>query len=677
MANIFKPPCDEAAIRSGSSGLPCPPSAERWILTATILASSMAFIDGTAVNVALPALQRSLGATALDVQWIVESYALSLAALLLVGGSAGDRFGRRAIFCSGVGLFTLASIACAASSTVGRLVAARTVQGVGAALLIPGSLAILSTSFAEERRDQAIATWSGFTSITAAVGPLVGGWLVEHLSWRAVFLINAPLAGAVLLITISWVPESRDGERKGGLDSLGASLATLGLAALVYGLIESSRSGFGDRLVIVGITGGVSLLGMFFAVEKRSSEPMLPFALFQSRSFAGANLVTFLLYAALGGGMFFVPLDLIQVQGYSATAAGAALLPFVLIVFLLSRWSGTLVKRYGAKLPLVLGPLVAAVGFELFTVPDVGGSYWTSFFPAVATLGAGMALTIAPLTATVMGAVPRERAGTASGVNNAISRTAGLFGIAILGIVILHSSARELDRRLTRMDLSPANRRAVVAQTIRLAGAELPSDIDDGTRAGLSRAIAGSFVVGFRMVMRTAAGLALASALAALMMIEGSSRLVLADAPDHVAMVIKEGVHARRGRANSTTAFRSATALFVAYWVVAAVGAHGAEPLRLNAKQAKNHIGDTATVCGVVASTKYAASSRRSPTFLNLDLPYPRHIFTIVIWGTDRAKFGTPEVTYSGKRVCVSGTIQEYRGKPEIIATSPDQITLQ
>jgi EmrB/QacA subfamily drug resistance transporter len=523
MANIFKPPCDEASIQSVSTAAPCVPTAEVWILAATILASSMAFIDGTVVNVALPALQRSLGATALDVQWIVESYALSLAALLLVGGSAGDRFGRRLIFCSGVALFALASVACAASSTVGRLIAARTVQGVGAALLIPGSLAILSASFAEERRDRAIATWSGFTSITAAVGPLVGGWLIEHFSWRAVFLINLPLAAAVLLISLRWIPESRDGERKASLDSLGACLATLGLAALVYGLIESSRSGFNDRLVVVAITGGVLLLGMFLVVEARSSEPMLPLALFQSRSFGGANLVTFLLYAALGGGMFFVPLNLIQVQGYSATAAGAALLPFILIVFLLSRWSGTLVKRHGAKLPLVFGPLVAALGFGLFVTPDVGGSYWTTFFPAVAALGFGMALTIAPLTATVMGTVARNRAGIASGVNNAVSRTAGLFGIAILGIAILHSSSKELNRRLSGMDLSPAIRGAVELQTIRLAGADLPADIDEKTRAALSHAVAESFVVGFRTVMTAAAALALASALTALMMIDGSS----------------------------------------------------------------------------------------------------------------------------------------------------------
>jgi hypothetical protein len=262
---------------------------------------------------------------------------------------------------------------------------------------------------------------------------------------------------------------------------------------------------------------------MFVVVEARSCEPMLPLELFQSRSFGGANLVTFLLYAALGGGMFFVPLNLIQVQGYSATAAGAALLPFILIVFLLSRWSATLVKRHGAKLPLVVGPLVAALGFGLFMAPDVGGSYWTTFFPAVAALGFGMALTIAPLTATVMGAVARNRAGTASGVNNAVSRTAGLFGIAILGIAVLHSSSKELDRRLARMDLSPAIRRAVELQTIRLAGADLPSNIDEKTRAALSRAVAESFVAGFRTVMAAAAGLALASALTALMMIDGIS----------------------------------------------------------------------------------------------------------------------------------------------------------
>jgi len=522
MANIFKPPCDEAVVRSRPTAFPCARAAEPWILTATILGSSMAFIDGTVVNVALPALQASFDATVADVQWIVESYGISLAALLLVGGSMGDRFGRRRIFCLGAALFALASVWCAASFSVGQLIAARAAQGVGGALLVPGSLAILSASLDEERREEAIGTWSAFTSITAAVGPLIGGWLIEHVSWRAVFLLNVPLALVVLLISIRRVPETRDLERTASLDWEGAGLATLGLAAVVYGLIESSRSGFRHPAVLVALGAGVVSLGLFLLIEARSRHAMLPLGLFHSANFGGANLVTLFLYAALGGGMFFVPLNLIQVQGYSATAAGAALLPFILLVFLVSPWSAKLVKHYGAKVPLVAGPVVAAIGYALFMNFGVGDSYWTSFFPAVTTLGLGMAVTIAPLTATVMGAVGKDRAGVASGVNNAVSRTAGLFGIAVLGIVTLHGSSRELDRRLARLDVSAEARHFVYEQRGRLAGLDLPSSLDDETRRALLHAVDESFIVGFRAVMAAAAGLALTSALTAFFMIDGS-----------------------------------------------------------------------------------------------------------------------------------------------------------
>ncbi|HEV3238732.1 MAG TPA: MFS transporter [Gemmataceae bacterium] len=522
MTQILKQPCDEAIILARPAAAPCAPRSEPWILAATILGSSMAFIDGTAVNVALPALQQNLHATVVDAQWVVESYALFLAALLLVGGSMGDRFGRRLIFCSGVALFALASAWCGAARGIGELILARAVQGIGGALLVPGSLAIISASFDEERRGQAIGTWSAFTAITASVGPVIGGWLIENISWRAVFFINVPLALVVLLLSFLHVPENRAHDDNHGLDWLGTGLATVGLGALVYGLIESSRAGFASSVVSASLAAGALSLTAFFLHEARADNPMLPLTLFHSRDFRGANLVTFFLYTALGGAIFFLPLNLIQVQGYSATTAGAAWLPFILIMFFLSRWAGGLIKNFGARLPLVAGPLIAAVGFTLFMLPDVGGSYWTTFFPALVVLGLGMAVSVAPLTTTVMNAVAQDKAGVASGVNNAVSRIGGLLGIALLGIVIQQAFNHKLDQRLARLPLALEVRRSIDEQRIRLAGAESSSGIDSQTQQALKEAIDESFVFGFRLVMMVASGLAVASAFSAFVMIQGT-----------------------------------------------------------------------------------------------------------------------------------------------------------
>jgi len=492
-----------------------PKTSERWVLVATILGSSMTFIDGTAVNVALPALQADLGATVSEVQWVIEAYALFLSALLLVGGSLGDRYGRRRVFLAGVVGFAAASAACGLAASTGLLIAARAFQGIAAALLVPGSLALLSASFDEGRRGKAVGAWSAFSAITAAVGPLLGGWLVDRASWRWVFFLNLPLALAVVVLALRFVPESRDEEETGSPDLAGALLATLGLGGLTFGLIESSRLGWGHPLVVAGLLLGAAGLAGFVAVEARVANPIMPLSLFRSRTFAGANLLTLWLYAALGGALFFLPFDLIQMHGYSATAAGAALLPFILMMFLLSRWAGGLADRHGPRLPLTIGPAVAAAGFVLFALTGLGGSYWTTFFPAAVVLGLGMAICVAPLTTAVLGAVETRHAGIASGVNTAVSRSAGLLAIAVLGVVMLGIFGRGLDRRLAASDLPPAARQEMSAQREKLAALPIPAGLAGPARAEARDAVARSFLAGFRGVMLTAAGLALLASLSA------------------------------------------------------------------------------------------------------------------------------------------------------------------
>src|SRR6266481_4912115 len=474
-------PCDEGLVLSKAATAPCRESSARWILLATILGSSMAFIDGTVVNVTLAKLQANLDATVLQVQWVMEAYSLLLAGFLLLGGSLGDRYGRRRLFLLGVAVFALASLWCGLAPNIAQLIAARALQGLGGALLVPGSLAIIGASFSEKSRGRAIGTWSAFTAITTAIGPVVGGWLIEQVSWRAVFFINLPLALIVVIISFFHVPESRDETERQKLDWAGAMLTVIGLGLLTYGLIESSRSGFASFTVIGTLAAGAVVLLLLVAFEARVSNPMIPAALFRSRNFSGANLLTFLLYGALGGALFFFPLNLIQVQGYSATAAGAALLPLTLILFFLSRWGGGLAERVGARTTLVIGPMIAAV----------------------------------------MNAVTENRVGIASGINNAISRGAALLAIAAFGIVMLHIFNHSLDQHLSTLELSPTVRRSLDAQRVRLAGATLPDEVAPPMRVVIQQAINDSFVEGFRYVMFIGAGLAMASAISSFVLIDG------------------------------------------------------------------------------------------------------------------------------------------------------------
>jgi EmrB/QacA subfamily drug resistance transporter len=521
MTNILKPPCDEGVIRFTAEDSSRPVRTGVWVLIATILGSSMAFIDGTVVNVALPVLQRELRATVVDVQWVVEAYALFLSALILVGGALGDHFGHKRVFALGVALFTGASVLCGLSPNVKLLIMARALQGIGGALLIPGSLAIISASFDSAQRGQAIGTWSGFTAITSAIGPVLGGWLVEHAGWRWVFFVNVPLA-AIVFGVLFRVPESRSEKEKcRALDGWGTLFVTVGLGGIVYGLIEAGNSGFAQTKTLAALLVGVIALAAFLLAEMRGRSPMLPLNLFRSATFSGTNLLTFLLYGALGAALFFVPFNLIGVQGYSPTAAGASNLPLILIIFFLSRWSGGLVARYGAKRPLIIGPMIAAVGFALFAWPGIGGSYWTTFFPAFVVLGIGMAISVAPLTTTVMGSVDAQHAGIASGINNSIARTAGLLAIAVLGLAALTFFSSHLQNHVATLHLPAEIGNRVMAQKNKLLNIDLPGGLSLETAASVKRAIAESFVASFRVLMGMAALLALASSFCALLLIDG------------------------------------------------------------------------------------------------------------------------------------------------------------
>jgi EmrB/QacA subfamily drug resistance transporter len=406
-----------------------------WVLVAAILGSAMTFIDSTAVNVSLPIIQRELHTTTGQTQWVIEGYALFLSALILLGGALGDLYGRKLIFGIGVLIFALASIACAFANDITVLIVARCIQGIGGALSTPGSLALISAAYEEQERGRAIGLWSGFSALTSAAGPIIGGWLTQSFSWRFVFVINVPIAIAVLVILAACVPESRDESADRRIDVIGAALATAGLGLLVYGLIDLN-GGRVSVMALVSVVVGIAALIGFVLFERRTPDPMLRPDLFASRSFSIANVYTFLLYTALGGSLYFVPFILINVHHYSPAQAGAALLPFVFIMALSSRWSGGLVARIGPRTPLLFGAILAGLGFLAYALPGSDGSYWTTFFPAASILGLGGALFVAPLTTTVMDSVSVEHSGVASGVNNAVARAAGLIGVAVLGVVV-------------------------------------------------------------------------------------------------------------------------------------------------------------------------------------------------------------------------------------------------
>jgi EmrB/QacA subfamily drug resistance transporter len=524
MANIVREPCDEGVIRSAP---PCPDrsgSVGRWVLLATILGSTVVFVDGTVTTLALPALQRDLHATVGDAQWVIEAYSLFLSALILVGGALGDQLGRRRLFMIGVGVFAIASAGSGLAVNVPMLLFWRGVQGVGGAMLTPGSLAIISATFSGAARGRAIGTWSGFSAVAGVIGPVLGGALIQYASWRWVFFINLPLAAVVLYVSWRHVPESVDQDDLGKpIDWRGAALGTMGLGLVVFGLIQSQTSGLSVLVLVSLLIGIVALVGFVFN-ERVAAMPMMPLTLFKSPVFAGTNVLTLLLYGALSGAFFFLPLNLIEVQRYPTAVAGAAMLPGILILSVLSRWTGGIVARTGPRLPLTIGPAVAGFGLLLFAFAGIGRSYWISFFPAAIVFGIGMAITVAPLTTAVMGAVPQSHAGVASGINNAVARTAGLLAIAVFGVIFVARFNADLDQRMAANAVPSQARSLIQAERSQLAAAKIPAEISPAVRSAVRSSLDKAFVDSFNVAMFVATGLAFAGALISWIVIPSPAR---------------------------------------------------------------------------------------------------------------------------------------------------------
>jgi EmrB/QacA subfamily drug resistance transporter len=513
MSSLRTRPCEDAIIQSTSVAVPRAASAKLWVLVATILASSIANIDESVINVALPAIETDLATSIVTIQWLVNAYTLCLSALLLVGGASADQFGRRRFFIIGVSIFAAASLWCGIAPSLTQLISARAAQGIGAALLIPCSLALIGATFDENERGKAIGTWAGFSAVATAIAPLLGGWIVDHFSWRWIFLINPLLALPTIWIAYRHLPESRDPEAKPGLDWRGATLVLLGLGGLIFGLIAAPISGWSDPIVLAALTGGLTALTAFVWVEYESSAPMLPVDLFRSRTFSAVNLLTLLLYAALGGVMFFVPFALIQVGGYPATLAGAAFLPFTVLMAVLSRWSGGLLDRFGPRLPLVIGPAIGALGIAVMALMVQRGSYW-QFLGAIVILGFGMVVTVAPLTTTVINAVPAHQVGVASGVNNAVSSVANLLAVAILGGIAVATLNHALDRDLQAAALSETTKQAIEAARGQLVIEPALAKVQGVDRPMAQLILRGALAESIRSVLLVAALLALSAAAA-------------------------------------------------------------------------------------------------------------------------------------------------------------------
>jgi EmrB/QacA subfamily drug resistance transporter len=495
----------------------------KWIMASTILASAMAFIDATALNVALPSLQKTLNASGTDLFWILNAYLLMLASLIILGGSLGDKLGRKKIFITGIIIFICGSAACGLSPDVNFLIVCRSIQGLGGALMIPGSLSIISSSFTAKERGKAIGTWSSITTMVTIGGPILGGALADAGLWRYIFFINIPIGIVSVLILILKVNESRDEETDHALDYPGALTSLTGLALLTFGFLRIPEVGFKNPQAYLSLTGGAIALAIFIFIEQHSKHPMMPLKLFSNKTFSGANLLSFFLYAGLTAGILFLSLDLIQAQGYSQFEAGLTLLPFTLFMIFLARFAGSLADKHGPRLLLIAGPAVAGIGLLLLSfVKQTNGpsAYFTSFFPGILFFGLGMSFTVAPLTTAVMGALPDHYSGTASGINNATTRIAGVFANAILGALAILIFFVFLNERISNLKLNNHERTLVTEQVKNLGNTKLSIQITGTNRSIILKAYKEGFIHAYGNVMRICAMLAFAGALMSFLFIK-------------------------------------------------------------------------------------------------------------------------------------------------------------
>jgi len=494
----------------------------KWIMVSAILASAMAFIDGTALNVVLPSLQKSLNATGADLFWLLNAYLLMLASLILVGGSLGDKLGRKKIFMLGILVFILGSTACGFAPTVFLLIIFRIIQGVGGALMIPGSLSLITSSINEKERGKAIGTWSAITTVVTMGGPILGGTLADAGLWRYIFFINVPIGIVVLIILWFKVNESRSEDADKAVDIIGAITIALSLAMLTFGFLRIPALGFKSPQVYLTLFGGIILLVTFIFIEKKSKHPMMPLYLFSNPLFTGVNLLTFFLYAGLGAGMLFLSLNLVQAQGYSQLQSGLTFLPFTVLMITIARYAGTLADKYGPRLLLIIGPATAGTGLLLlsFVKQTAGPSqYWTTFFPGIIVFGLGMSFTVAPLTATVMTSVSDHLSGTASGVNNALTRISNVFANAIFGALAALLFAGSLQNQLQTIRLDAKVKQSVIKEAVNLGNASVPKEVEPEYKTTIIKSYRESFITAYSGIMKISAGLGFLGALTAVIFI--------------------------------------------------------------------------------------------------------------------------------------------------------------